>query len=199
MRESLTALLAFACLTVTTMPSYAIAISKSGNTVTLSGPINPGDEFSFLDFMQANAADIRIVNLNSPGGKIDPAIVMARYIRSHGLTTLLDASRAKCASACTVLFAAGTSRHYMSARGLSDGVFNREGFIGLGYHEGNSPQSRSDNRYSGAATAQMISMYYEFGSANAADLITKAPPNKLYRVSGGTAISLGLATSEQRP
>ncbi len=165
----------------------------------MSGSIIAGDEFRFFELMKTNAKSINLISLNSGGGAIDPAIEMARYIRANGLTTLLDGSRAKCASACTLLFAAGTRRHYVNALSLADGVVGKSGFSGLGYHEGNSSLSRSKNRYSGQATARMIGMYYELGSSRAADLATKAPPEMLYRVSGSSALSLGLATSLERP
>ncbi len=177
--------------------AHALEISRSGTTLYLSGSIHPGDDIAFRDAVAS--APTRVIMLNSTGGFVKTAGEMGRLIRKQGLTTVIDAAQAECVSACTLLFASGTTRLYLNAGGLSDGPMALRGFTGLGYHEGSNALSLDSNHYSGPGTAYMIDYYYEFGSSQAAKLITKAPPNLLYRVSGPTAVALGLATGTGRP
>jgi hypothetical protein len=188
-------------LVLTPCFSHALEISKNGSVVMLKGPIVAGDEYEFKNFINdPSNASIKIVRLHSTGGKVIPARDIGRLIRSKNLTTLVDAKSDNCASACTLLFGAGVNRHYTNASNIKDGVYGfKELTVGLGYHEGNTPTSLDKNRYSGQATADMIAGYYEFGVKNAKDIITLAPPNKLYRVSSQTALQLGIATSLAAP
>ena len=188
-------------LVICARPSFALTMTAKGNTAFLSGPIIDTDEFTFKEFINDPAhAQIKIIRLNSSGGRVNPARSMGRLIRSKNLTTFIDAKTDNCASACTLLFGAGVNRHYVNAQAIKDGVFGfKEVSRGLGYHEGNEPLSRDANRYSGQATANMIAGYYELGVSKAKDLITLAPPNKLYRVSSQTALQFGLATSLSAP
>jgi hypothetical protein len=182
-------------------PSHALQFAKKGDVVTLSGSINSGDEHLFKDFMNDPAqANVKWIRLNSTGGKVLPARDMGRLIRSRQLSTIVDARADNCASACTVLFGAGVKRYYLNAGAVTDGVYGfKEKPFGLGFHEGNNPSSLDGNKYSGQATADMIAAYYEFGMKNAKDIITRAPPNKLYRVSSQTAMTLAIATHDAGP
>ena len=188
--------LGLAVLAFTSRPATALEFSTRGDVMTLRGPIRDGDDALFRE---ALGGGVRVVNLNSGGGKIQPASEIARLIRSKGLTTVTDASSALCASACTVIFAGGRQRYYLNAGNLTEGAFSKTNFRGLGFHEGNDPLSREKNHYSGRATANMINMYYEMGISAASSLATKAPPEQYYRISGPTALSFGIATSLSRP
>jgi hypothetical protein len=174
----------------------AIELSQRGSVATLTGGIRDGDEFILRDFLaRPEASQIKVIYLHSPGGKVDPARVMARAIRATGLTTAVDGSKAFCNSACTGLFTAGVARHYINAPAADrDGGAN----LGIGFHEGNSV-GQAGRGYSGGATAGMINTYYEMGVPGAAQVVTKAAFNKMHYVSGATAMSLGIATSLQRP
>ena len=123
---------------------------------------------------------------------------MGRMIRARNLPTVVDASRSACGSACTILFAAGTSRHYVGAEKIQDGVGDMKR-PGLGYHEGNNFLANGKKGQSGAATGRVIDFYYEFGSGKASTLITRADWKHFYYISSATALELGLATSTKRP
>ena len=179
---------------VAAAPAQALSASRNGGLVRLEGAIQMGDDYKFRDAVKDAPAGL-VVEVDSGGGFIEPAQEIARLIRKNGWTVRLDAARARCSSACTIIFAAGTQRIYLNGAGLSDGVQDPKGFRGLGYHEGGNPLSLQKSQYSGGATGHMIGLYYEMGARAAVDLVTKAPPNRLYRVSGPTAVSLGLATS----
>jgi hypothetical protein len=168
-------------------------MSLTGKILSITGEIFKGDEFKFRDFLSAVGAKVAEVRLNSPGGNIYASGEIGRQIREAGLTTLVDARRDICASACTVLFASGTQRVYLNARG-PEGVMGHEGFRGLGFHQGSIPDQPQQNRYSGDGTAAMIRYFNEFGVPGAAGLVDKAPPERIFAVSGLSALSLGIAT-----
>jgi hypothetical protein len=185
-------------ITSLAVPASALEFSLRGSTVVMSGPVKPGDGVKFEEFMrQADAANARTFVLNSNGGSIGNAMIIARYIRRNSGTTVAD-GKTVCESACTVIFAAGTRRHYINAGNLQDRLAGARG--GLGYHEGNN--ANADGRgvqQSGQATASMINAYYEFGASSASQFATKAGFKGMYRISGKTALSNGIATSLAAP
>jgi hypothetical protein len=169
-----------------------------GNAVIISGPVKQGDNVRFDEFMaQPAARGARIFILNSGGGTIGIALHIAREIRKRRGATVVD-GRTSCESACTVMFAGGVSRHYINTGGLQDRLGGARG--GLGFHEGNNANSDGRGRqYSGGATAAMINAYYEMGASGAAQFATKAGFRGMYRISGATALSSGVATSLSPP
>ncbi len=181
-----------------TLPAQALDFSISGATMTLSGPIKLGDNARFDELMASPAgAGVRIFRLNSTGGSIGVALDIARGIRRRGGVTVAD-GRLRCESACTILFAGGVSRHYVNSGGLQDRLDGARG--GLGYHEGNN--ANADGRgtqYSGRGSQSMINALYELGSNGAAPFVTKAGFRQMYRLSGQTALSAGIATSLSPP
>lgn len=182
------------------LPAAALDLRLAGSTLVLSGPLNWGSHHEFKSFVEAlPAGTVRVVALNSGGGSVESAMEIGRRIRKEGWATFVDARKARCSSACTAVFAAGVGRHYVGAESIADGIVEPKANRGLGYHEGGSPQSLQPMQYSGGATGAMINLYYEFGSREAASLATKAPPNRLYIISGATALAKGIATSLSPP
>jgi hypothetical protein len=179
-------------------PAVALDFALRGNAVHISGPVKLGDNAKFDEFMgQPGAANARVFHVNSPGGSIGNALHIARAIRKRGGTTVAD-GRSICESACTVMFAGGVNRHYVNAGGLQDRLGGARG--GLGFHEGNNANADGRGRqYSGGGTAAMINAYYEFGIGGAAQFATKAGFKAMYRISGPTALSSGVATSLSPP
>jgi hypothetical protein len=192
----------FLAAAVIPLTAKALEVSGRGAAIYLSGPIALGSHAKFEAFMLANRnKGYKIVHLNSPGGWTGDMREIARDIRRAGLSTAVDGGRAVCASACTVLFAAGVQRYYYNAERKQDGLGKADQRPGLGYHGANNARDTivMANRGPGAGTAQIISLYYEFGSSQAATLITKAAPHELYRISGPTALAMGIATSNNKP
>ncbi len=188
------AALAVSAISMSAQRAGAGELSLSGSSITISGSINPGDEYKFKEFLKS-AGPVTTVHLDSGGGNIFAAGVMAHLIRSQGLTTVVDASRQKCASACTILFAAGVRRYYLNSASLAGGVVACQGFRGLGFHQGASPGLSGVGRYSGEGTAEMIGLLYEFGASSAAGLIDNSSPESVYRPSEQRALQLGIATN----
>ena len=187
------ALVAASIVSMSAQRAGAVELSVSGSSITISGSISPGDEYKFQEFLKS-AGRVTTVHLDSGGGNISTAGVMARLIRSQGLATMVDASRQKCASACTLLFAAGVRRYYLNAGSLTGGVVACQGFRGLGFHQGASPGHSGASRYSGEGTAEMIGLLYELGASRAASLIDNSAPDSVYRPSEQRALELGIAT-----
>jgi hypothetical protein len=166
--------------------------------VHISGPVRLGDNVRFDEFMrQPGAANAWVFHLDGPGGAIGIALHIAREIRKRGGATVAS-GRGFCESACTVMFAGGATRHYVDTAGLQDRLNGARG--GLGFHEGNNANADGRGRqYSGGATAAMINAYYELGTRGAAQFATKAGYKGMYRISGETALSSGIATSLSPP
>jgi hypothetical protein len=176
-------------------PASAMEIVARGDTIFLGGSIKPGDSIEFSNFVKkAQKGTYKNVYLASGGGFISEAIDIGRTIRQEGLSTIVDASKSFCASACTAIFASGVKRIYMNAMAIPDGM-PKKGCAGLGFHDGSNASSLAANHYSGGASAMMIDAYYEFGVPRAAEVISKAPPDNIFLLSGQTALALGIATN----
>lgn len=88
--------------------------------VYASGAIRPGDFARLTAFNAQNAVGRgAVLVLDSPGGNVVEAMAMARYIRSVGMDTWVDArptvpdevsKPGGCYSACTLLFLGGVHR-----------------------------------------------------------------------------------------
>jgi hypothetical protein len=182
-------------------PADALTITVRGSDLYLSGFIELGDHAKFEAVMMANRGRLRTVHLNSRGGWSGDMREIARDIRKAGLNTAVDGSRAICASACTVLFAAGAQRFYYNADRVAEGVRKADGGPGLGYHgAGNSRDTiRMAGQSPGAGMQGVINMYYEMGSPAGANLANQAAFTELNRINGRTALALGIATSLSRP
>ncbi len=92
------------------MPATAgqITVHQDANPViAIEGRIMPGDERIFHD--AAEALPAALVMLSGPGGSLPPALAIGREIRARGWQTLVPAG-AFCASACAVIWLAGTTR-----------------------------------------------------------------------------------------
>ena len=188
-----------ALLVLCAQPVAAMEYSRNGVTVTLSGNIKPDDEHMMPKFFdRPENAGIRYINLVSGGGSVNAAIEVGRQIRRRNFETIVDGGRANCSSACTILFGSGVKRHYINSGAVQDGAF-KFGGNGLGFHQASTQLSRQPSSFSGAGTGMVIGAYYEFGIGGASGLADKAPPNMIYRLSGPSAVQLGIATSLTLP
>ena len=176
-------------------PVAPLEFSRSGNRVLISGFVKVNDENEFERFMAANGnSSATQAVLNSGGGSVNSAIEIARYFRSHGMSTYVDGRSGHCESACTILFGGGVQRYYVNTQGMASGVQGAGG-TGLGFHQATTSLSQQPGGFSGAGTAMVVGAYYEMGIGNASTLADRAPPNKIYRLSGEEALKLGIATA----
>ena len=174
-------------------PAVGAVVSVKGDVALVAGKIIAGDQFKFRDAVVASGGRVKIVTFDSPGGNILSAGELGRMIRSGGYTTLVDAARQTCASACTLMFAAGVERIYLHAPSTGGAVATK-GFRGLGFHQGSRPGELGGPRYSGVGTGLMIDFYYEFGVPKAASLADAASPTAIFALTGAQALETGFAT-----
>jgi len=97
-------------------------LTRNGTELEFSGGINFGTAQKFSSMLDA-APQVRVVRLNSPGGRLSEANTMAAEVRKRNLITHVVE---QCHSACTTIFLAGRER-WISASGK------------LGFHEPSVP------------------------------------------------------------
>jgi hypothetical protein len=88
------------------MPAYSIRIMRNGTEIEITGGFKYGLTDDFIRILSA-APQIRVVHLNSLGGRIGEAQKLNKIIREHGFLTYVSY---QCASACAVAFAGGRER-----------------------------------------------------------------------------------------
>lgn len=82
---------------------------QPGGVLRAVGTIDQGAAARLEAVLEANEGDVTSVSLDSPGGSLDDAIVMARMLRENGIATAVE-NGAICASSCPLLMAGGTAR-----------------------------------------------------------------------------------------
>ncbi|MGO4388565.1 hypothetical protein AB4Y85_13610 [Microvirga sp. 2YAF29] len=88
------------------IPAYAIRIMRNGTEVEVSGGFKYGLNDDFVRILKA-APQVKVVHLNSDGGRLGEAEKLYNTIRKLGLSTYTSR---RCASACTMAFMAGRER-----------------------------------------------------------------------------------------
>ncbi len=81
----------------------------SGGRLLFEGGIEPGSAERFATEIERRGDYIKTVVLNSPGGSVADALVIATLIRDAGFNTEI-ASGSYCASSCPLVFAGGKER-----------------------------------------------------------------------------------------
>jgi hypothetical protein len=89
-----------------TLPNYALRIMRDGTEVEISGGLKYGVNDDFLRILSA-APLVKVVHLNSNGGRIGEAEKLYQTIKTRNLETYTSSG---CYSACTIAFIAGQER-----------------------------------------------------------------------------------------
>jgi hypothetical protein len=92
--------------------------------IVVSGYITQDSDRLFKAVLHANPS-MKLVQIESYGGYVEEAMAMARIIRESNLDTV---TMRRCASACTLMFVAGTNR-YLGAEARFR--FHRSGYDGM--------------------------------------------------------------------
>lgn len=95
---------------------------RDGTEVEIVGGFKFGLKDDFVKVLGASR-QIKVVHLDSVGGRLGEGKKLSEFIRDRGLTTYVSA---KCMSACTLAFAGGRERYLL--RGAT-----------LGFHKGSFP------------------------------------------------------------
>jgi hypothetical protein len=88
------------------LPAVQLRLESEGRVLRLVGPLGEGSAERVRVALQA-APTVRLVQLDSPGGRVFEAQAIAAEIRRRGLDTYAEGL---CASACTMLLLAGHDR-----------------------------------------------------------------------------------------
>ncbi len=90
--------------------AFRLVTAKNGTVYALAtGEITHGTAEAFRRFDEVQGKTAQIVLLDSPGGLVQEAIALGRYIRERGLSTLVYKD-GLCASACPLAYAGGVER-----------------------------------------------------------------------------------------
>jgi GYF domain 2 len=120
----LTELSSMAFMDDPSIPSYSIRVMRNGTEVEVTGGFKYGLTDDFLKILRASP-QIKVVHLNSVGGRIGEAESLNKVIRDRNLTTYTSSH---CLSACTVAFAGGRERWILRRAKLG---FHSPAFPGL--------------------------------------------------------------------
>lgn len=88
------------------IPAYSIRVMRDGTEAEIAGGFKYGLTDDFLKILSASRR-IRVVHLDSIGGRIGEAVKLNKVIRSRRLDTYVSSN---CMSACTIAFAGGQRR-----------------------------------------------------------------------------------------
>jgi hypothetical protein len=105
------------------LPDYAIRVMRNGTELEIAGGFKYGLADDVEKIMSASP-QVKVVHLNSVGGRIGEAERLSRLIRARNLATY---SASQCLSACTIAFAAGRERWLLSGARLG---YHRASFAG---------------------------------------------------------------------
>jgi hypothetical protein len=117
------------------IPPYSITIARDGTEAEIVGGFKYGltDDFAAIT---KSARHIKVVHLDSAGGRLGEAERLFTLIRERGLNTYVSS---KCFSACTLAFAGGRER--VLKRGAALG-FHKADFPGVSENEFDSLQQK---------------------------------------------------------
>jgi hypothetical protein len=103
------------------LPPYTVRLMRDGTEAEVAGGFKYGMARD-AEALFETAPNLRVVHLNSAGGRLGEAAKLARLIRARGLATY---SADVCASACTVAYAAGRARYLRAGArlGFHRGIF----------------------------------------------------------------------------
>jgi hypothetical protein len=168
------------CFLITSANAAEISIIEDskptpevGKIVQVSGEITTGDDLRLIAALD-NAPPNSLVFLTSPGGLIAPAMAMGRTIRKSGANTIVQGV---CASACGLIWLAGTKRFTYS-----------DGQIGFhaAYSGENATVTGTGNALIGAYVAEL-----GFGE-NVIRYVTEKPPEGMQWLNDREANLLGI-------
>lgn len=90
-------------------PIYKKTGELSGEVYAYKGEIKIGDAAKLAKFITANRYEINSINLDSPGGNVNEAILMGELIKAARLDTWVQPGSV-CASACFFIWINGANR-----------------------------------------------------------------------------------------
>lgn len=174
-----------------------ITLAVQDQFITLKGGICPGDDKKLQAFLTTVDPSIRTIKLASGGGNGEAAQAIGVMIRDGQYNTLVDASKNKCASACTHIFASGTRRYYV---GGTDFVTGLEAARGLGYHYPNArhtdeTDADKDKGFNAMTVPYLNRMLPPDAAKAVVALMSGNRTTKVTWLNGDDALRTGIATA----
>ncbi|MBU2583068.1 MAG: ATP-dependent Clp protease proteolytic subunit [Alphaproteobacteria bacterium] len=77
--------------------------------VSAVGRIEPGTASDFVEFIEGQGGEVKMLYLHSPGGSVQDALAMSKLLREKKIDTRIP-DDAYCASSCPILFSGGNER-----------------------------------------------------------------------------------------
>ena len=156
--------------------AYAFRILRDGAELEFSGGIKFGAAKEFTRFIDAMGA-LKIIHLNSQGGRIEEAQRIGDIIKKRNLDTYVANS---CLSACTVIFLSGKNRFITKS-------------AKIGFHQPNFPGLTTEDRILLARREE--GRLQRFGlSARFAKRVNEVAPEDMWIPGAAELISEGVAT-----
>lgn len=155
---------------------YAFRVLRNGQELEFSGGITFGAAKEFERFVDAMGA-IKMVTLNSRGGRLSEAERIGNLIRQRNLNTYVSN---RCLSACTIIFLSGRER--LIAKDAA-----------LGFHQPDFPGMTDEDRRNTIAIEKR--RLQELGvSASFAHKANLAPPKSMWYPTQSELVSAGVVT-----
>ena len=155
---------------------YAFRVLRNGQELEFSGGITFGAAKEFEHFIDAMGS-IKLVTLNSRGGRLSEAERIGNLIRQRNLNTYVSN---RCLSACTIIFLSGRER--LMAKNAT-----------LGFHQPDFPGMTDEDRRNTIAIEER--RLQELGvSASFAHKANLAPPKSMWYPTTSELVSSGVVT-----
>ena len=106
------------------IPAYSIRVMRNGTEAEITGGFKYGLSDDFSKVLKASR-QVKVVHLNSIGGRVGEAIKLGDVLRAQGVDTYVSLG---CYSACTIAFAAGRNRFLHKGAALG---FHAPAFPGM--------------------------------------------------------------------
>ena len=165
--------------TITLLPDTCSNKEPGCTAIVIEGQIYEADGGRFLELMLKNNPQKALVVLDSPGGSIDAALQIGRFIHANGWATFVP-NKTYCVSACAMIWLAGGDLKHVSTTAR------------IGFHAAYTLQKGRASE-SGMFNALVGAYYSELGyTANAIRFFTSAPPNGVSWMNGAIAKELGV-------
>ena len=113
-------------LGVSATQPHSLKVVNHGREVLLAGEIDFGTADDFAKLLDA-AREVKVVDLNSIGGRIAEAEEIGRSVKEHSLATYTNA---RCVSACTLVFLAGAQRYAGTMAKIGFHSYSAPGLLG---------------------------------------------------------------------
>lgn len=163
--------------------TLARGIKGEEDVITVKGEFKLGDENKFRSI--ALATNKATVYLDSPGGKIHPALEIGKIIRIKGFTTAVQ--EAVCASSCAMVWLAGEPRMMSN-------------FTSIGFHTpyviDKNGKTKSDVTHGALVGSYLTSLGF---SQKAVMFVVTASADEMHWLQKSTADKLGIAVTFTTP